>query len=58
MPVRPLLEGLEFDKILDVEKSWVERPFSEEEAFNTIKSMKGDKAPDPDGFSIMFFQKC
>lgn len=55
--VRPLLEGLEFDKISDVEKSWVEHPFSEDEEFNTIKRMKGDKVPGPDGFSIVFFQK-
>lgn len=55
--VRPLHDGLEFDWISDQEKCWVERPFSKEEAFNTVKCMKGDKVPGPDGFSIAFLLK-
>lgn len=27
-PVRPILDGLEFDRISRQEKNWVERPFS------------------------------
>lgn len=55
---RPLLEGLEFDSISNLEKNWVERKFFEEEVFNTIKSMKGDKSLSPNGFSIASFQRC
>lgn len=54
---RPLLEGLEFDRISNVEKIWLERKFSEEVLF-TIKSMKGDKSPGSNGFTISFFQRC
>jgi len=35
---RPLLESMEFDRISDMEKTWVERKFSKEEVFNTIKA--------------------
>lgn len=57
VPVRPLLDGLEFDKISDEKKSWVEHSFSIKEVRNTVKSMKGDKAPGLNGFSIVFFSK-
>lgn len=55
---RSLLEGMKFDSISELEKAWVEKKFSEEEVLNTIKSMKSDKFPRPDGFSIAFYQKC
>lgn len=28
------------------------------EVYHTIKGIKGDKSPDPNGFSIAFFQRC
>lgn len=52
------MEGLEFDSILSMEKRWVERQFTEEEVHQSIMSMKGDKAPGPDGFPSFFFQRC
>lgn len=55
---RPILEGLEFDRISDQEKIWIKKPFSELEVHSTIMRMKGDKSPGPDGFTISFFQKC
>lgn len=55
---RPFLDGMEFDCISNQEKCWIERPFSEEEVHSCILDMKGDKAPDPDGFTISFFQRC
>lgn len=57
IPLRPFLDGMEFDKITEVEKRWVERLFSEE-VYSVIMNMKGDKSPGPDGFTISFFQKC
>lgn len=56
-PMRPILEGLEFDRISNQETIWIERPFSKVEVNNTIKGMKGDKSLSPDGFSISFFQR-
>lgn len=32
--------------------------FQEDEIWNVMKGMKGDKAPGIDGFTISFFQKC
>lgn len=54
----PLFEGLKFYRISGPEKIWVERQFSEEEVHNTIRSMKGDKAPSPNSFSISFIRRC
>lgn len=54
----PLLDGLEFDSISRGEKRWVEKSFLKEEVHKSIMSMKGDKAPGPDGFSISIFQRC
>ena len=38
--------------------STLEREFTEEEVRKVVKSMVGDKAPGPDGFSMAFFQAC
>lgn len=55
---RPSLGGMEFERISRVEKDMLERPFSEEEVWNIISGMSGDKSLGPDGFSISFFKKC
>jgi hypothetical protein len=52
------MDGLSFDSILEAEAEWLEREFTEEEVKKVVKSMVGDKAPDPDGFSVAFFQAC
>ena len=36
----------------------LDTPFSEEEVWNTIKSMPSDKAPGPDGFTGKFYKTC
>lgn len=38
--------------------SGLEQPFSEEEVLVALRSLSGDKAPGPDGFSLAFFQHC
>lgn len=53
-PVRPSLDGLEFDRISSHEKGWVERPFSENEVHRSIMGIKGDNVPCLDGFTITF----
>lgn len=36
----------------------LKKPFSEDEVWKVLSSMKGDKVSGPDGISISFFQKC
>ena len=36
----------------------LEREFAREEIIAALREVEGDKAPDPDGFTIAFFQKC
>lgn len=55
---RPFLEDLEFASISGVDVEWMERPFDEEEVMGATRSLNGDKAPGPDGFSLDFFQSC
>lgn len=55
---RPLLDGMDFNKISMIDNSLLERRFSEKEVWRVVSGMKGDKAPGPDGFTIFFFQKC
>ena len=33
-------------------------PFSEEEIHSALLELNGDKAPDPDGFTVAFWQAC
>jgi hypothetical protein len=57
-PWWPKLDGLEFP-LLDLgEAEWLERPFQEEEVYQTLLSMDSGKALGPDGFNIAFFQSC
>lgn len=55
VPLRPFLDGVEFDKISEVEKRRVERSFLKEEVHLAIMNMKGEKSLGPDGFTILFF---
>jgi hypothetical protein len=58
-PIRlfaPMMENL--NSIDEGERVWMEREFGEEEVWEVVRKMKGDKAPGPDGFSMAFFQKC
>jgi hypothetical protein len=40
------------------ERAWMKREFAEEEVWEVVRKMKGDKAPGLDGFLMAFFQKC
>ncbi|KAG2712448.1 hypothetical protein I3760_04G126800 [Carya illinoinensis] len=54
----PKLGRLGFDSIELQKVSWLERPFEETEAYGVVRKMAKDKAPDPYGFSLGFFQTC
>lgn len=49
---------MDFDLISSQDRDRIEKPFQEDEIWNVVKGMKGDKAPGLDGFTISFFQKC
>ncbi len=53
-----MLDGLDFSSISAEEATWLERPFEEEEIFNVVHNMKGDKSPGPDGFPMAFYHAC
>ena len=36
----------------------LEREFEKEEIIKALKEAEGDKALGPDGFTMVFFQKC
>ena len=46
---------LEFDRIGDMERVWLEWKFEREEILQVISDLEGDKAPGPDGFTIAFY---
>ena len=52
------MEGLEFDQIDGSKRGWLERRFEKEEILLTLNELVGDKAPGPDGFSLVFFHHC
>jgi hypothetical protein len=57
------VDGISFDSILESEANWLERAFEEEEeeeeeVRKVVSAMVGDKAPDPNGFFLAFFQVC
>jgi hypothetical protein len=53
-----MVDGISFDSISEVEASWLERNFEEEEVRKAMSKMNGNKASCPDGFSISCFQTC
>lgn len=40
------------------DRSWLERPFSEEELVVVVRSCASDKARGSDDFLMTFFQQC
>ena len=55
---RPTLDDLAVPTIDEVDVVCLDKDFTEEEVFEAVKHMNGDKAPGPDGFSLAFFQAC
>jgi hypothetical protein len=55
---RPRVDGLSFSSIDAEERLWLERDFEEQEVWDVVRDLNGDKAPGPDGFTMAFFQKC
>jgi hypothetical protein len=53
-----MLDGLDFSSISVEDATRLERPFEEEEIFNVVSNMKGDKSPGHDGFSMAFYHAC
>ena len=52
------MEGLEFDCIGDMERVWLERKLERKEIFQVVRDLEGDKALDPDGFTMAFYHHC
>ena len=55
---RPMADGLSFYSIGAAARVHIERPFELEEVLQVLKDVQGDKAPGPDGFTMVFFQQC
>jgi hypothetical protein len=55
---RPRVDGVSFLSIDADEIIWLEREFEDEEVWDVVRHMNGDKAPGPNGFTMAFFQKC
>ena len=51
---QPSMDGLDFSCIEEEERLSLERTFSKEEVIQVLKEMEGDKAPNPDGFTVFF----
>jgi hypothetical protein len=47
-----------FDSIGEDEAIWLERTFEEDEVFEVVKALNGEKALGPNGFTMAFFQTC
>ena len=55
---RLFVESLEFDRIRDIERVWLERKFEREEILQVVSELEGDKAPGMDGFTMAFYHCC
>ena len=53
---RPYCEGLSVKALWGDNEAMLEAPFSEEEVLFALSARSGDKAPDPNGFSMAFWQ--
>lgn len=55
---RPRVDGLSFVSIDADESTWLKREFEEQEVWELVHGLNGDKASGPDGFTMAFFPKC
>ena len=52
---KPKFDELSLDSIREVDWALLERKFEKEEILHVLQEANGDKAPDPDGFTMAFF---
>jgi hypothetical protein len=52
------MDNMVFDNLDAGEADSLELPFEEREVLEVVKGLNRDKAPDPDGFTLAFFQDC
>ena len=52
------IEGIDWVPISRESAIWLDRPFSEEEVQMAIFQLNKEKAPSPDGFTIVVYQEC
>ncbi|GKV32613.1 hypothetical protein SLEP1_g41207 [Rubroshorea leprosula] len=50
------MDGIQFRRISDAQREWLERPFTIEEIEEGLKDCDGSKAPGPDGFNFNFIK--
>ncbi|GLT25058.1 hypothetical protein SLA2020_002120 [Shorea laevis] len=53
---RPKPSGIQFRRITEEQKEWLERPFTVEEIEEGLNSCEGHKAPGPDGYNFNFIK--
>ena len=53
---KPGIDGLNFERLKEVEVEGLKKPFSEDEVFEALADCCGEKTPDPEGFSMAFWQ--
>ncbi|WJZ92323.1 hypothetical protein VitviT2T_011325 [Vitis vinifera] len=52
---KPDIDGLNFERLEEVDVEGLEKPFLEEEVFKALSGYCGEKAPGPNGFSMTFW---
>lgn len=58
IPQRPRIGDVHLPHLSEVDANNLESPITEDEVLIALKNLANDKAPGPDGFPIVFFQKC
>ena len=53
---RSSLDGMQFERLGEQQAARLEEPFSEEEVFEALMDLSGEKGPGPDGFPMAFWQ--
>lgn len=56
--VNSYMENLNFPTVKEVDKSRLEREFTETEVWDVVRKMGCNKVPGPDGFTAEFFKSC
>ena len=51
---KPGIDGLNFERLEEVDVEGLEKPFSEEEVFGALSGCCEEKAPGPNSFSMAF----